>query len=138
MLSVIAKHKNSHISQLHGECVFQYVSMFLFVCLLFTYRSDSSAACEASESFWVAVASLSSERSKSSSRSWMRRFKAATSPSAYKEKHSTMTKAIDGFTFVTGLNCPTSFNSPEAKKIFQKLFNYNFGYWEKSRLITAR
>ena len=50
--------------------------------IFWAYRSDSSAACEASANFCVAVASLSSDLSKSSSRSWMRRFKAATSPSA--------------------------------------------------------
>ena len=50
-----------------------------------SYRSDSSAAWEASASFCVAVASLSSLLSRSSSSSWMRRFKAATSPSAYTE-----------------------------------------------------
>ena len=48
------------------------------------YRSDSSAACEASANFCVAVANLSSDLSRSSSKSWMRLFKAATSPSAYK------------------------------------------------------
>ena len=46
------------------------------------YRSDSSAACEASASFCVAVAKRSSDLSKSSSRSWIRLLRAATSPSA--------------------------------------------------------
>lgn len=48
-----------------------------------TYRSLSSAACEASESLAVAEPKRSSERSRSSSKSWIRRFKAATSDSAY-------------------------------------------------------
>lgn len=49
-----------------------------------TYRSLSSAACDASESLAVAEAKRSSERSKSSSSSWMRRLRAATSDSAYR------------------------------------------------------
>jgi hypothetical protein len=48
------------------------------------YRSDSSAADEASDNLDEAEAKRSSERSRSSSKSWMRRFKAATSDSAYK------------------------------------------------------
>lgn len=48
-----------------------------------THRSDSSAACEASANLAVAVARRSSDLSKSSSRSWIRRFSAATSLSAY-------------------------------------------------------
>ena len=47
-----------------------------------TYRSDSSAAWEASASFWVAVASLSSDLSRSSSSNWILLLRAATSPSA--------------------------------------------------------
>jgi hypothetical protein len=48
------------------------------------YRSDSSAADEASDNLDEADAKRSSERSRSSSNSWMRRFKAATSDSACK------------------------------------------------------
>ena len=51
-----------------------------------SYRSLSSAACEASASLAVAVAKRSSDLSRSSSRSWMRRFKAATSDSACNNK----------------------------------------------------
>lgn len=51
---------------------------------LSTYRSDSSAADEASDNFEEAEAKRSSERSRSSSNSWIRRFKAATSDSACK------------------------------------------------------
>jgi len=47
-----------------------------------TYRSDSSAAADASDNFAVAEAKRSSERSRSSSNNWIRRFKAATSDSA--------------------------------------------------------
>lgn len=49
-----------------------------------TNRSLSSAAWEASDSLAVAEPKRSSERSKSSSSNWMRRFNAATSDSAYK------------------------------------------------------
>lgn len=48
-----------------------------------TYRSLSSAAWEASSSLDVATFSLSSDLSRSSSISWIRRLRAATSPSAY-------------------------------------------------------
>lgn len=47
-----------------------------------TYRSLSSAACDASASLAVAVARRSSDLSRSSSNNWIRRFKAATSDSA--------------------------------------------------------
>lgn len=47
-----------------------------------TYRSLSSAAWEASDNLAVADPRRSSERSRSSSSNWMRRFKAATSDSA--------------------------------------------------------
>lgn len=47
-----------------------------------THRSDSSAAWLASESLAVAVARRSSDLSRSSSSSWMRRLRAATSDSA--------------------------------------------------------
>lgn len=49
-----------------------------------TYRSDSSAADEASDNLEEAEAKRSSERSRSSSNNWIRRFKAATSDSAWK------------------------------------------------------
>ena len=49
-----------------------------------TYRSDSSAADEASDNLEEADAKRSSERSRSSSNNWIRRFKAATSDSACK------------------------------------------------------
>ena len=49
---------------------------------VWTYRSLSSAAAEASESLAVADAKRSSERSRSSSNNWMRRLRAATSDSA--------------------------------------------------------
>merc|ERR1719266_2132518 len=55
--------------------------LFLFSSA-FLIRSDSSAACEASASFCVAVASLSSLLSRSSSSSWILLLRAATSPSA--------------------------------------------------------
>lgn len=47
-----------------------------------TYRSLSSAAWDASESLAVAEPKRSSERSRSSSKSWIRRLRAATSDSA--------------------------------------------------------
>lgn len=50
-----------------------------------TDLSLSSAAAEASANFAVAVANLSSERSKSSSNNWIRRLRAATSDSACNE-----------------------------------------------------
>lgn len=53
-----------------------------------TYRSDSSAADDASDNFEEAEAKRSSERSRSSSNNWIRRFKAATSDSAWKVQTS--------------------------------------------------
>uniref|UniRef100_A0A1L8EGX6 Putative secreted mucin n=1 Tax=Haematobia irritans TaxID=7368 RepID=A0A1L8EGX6_HAEIR len=57
-------------------------SMFVRFSRAFRIRSLSSAAWEASESLAVAEPKRSSERSKSSSSNWIRRFKAATSDSA--------------------------------------------------------
>merc|ERR1712018_299931 len=51
----------------------------------FLIRSDSSAACEASASFCVAVASLSSDLSRSSSSSWILLFRAVPSPSSRRQ-----------------------------------------------------
>lgn len=52
----------------------------------FVYRSLSSAACDASANLAVAVARRSSDLSRSSSNNWIRRFRAATSDSAYKKR----------------------------------------------------
>lgn len=53
-----------------------------------TYRSDSSAAADASDNLAEAEAKRSSERSRSSSNNWIRRFKAATSDSACKVREN--------------------------------------------------
>lgn len=57
--------------------------MFLFDKIWKNYRSDSSAEWEASANLVVAVFKRSSLRSKSSSSSWTRRLRPATSPSAW-------------------------------------------------------
>lgn len=54
--------------------------------MVIAHRSDSSAAWLASASLAVAVARRSSDLSRSSSKSWIRRLSAATSDSAWGEK----------------------------------------------------
>lgn len=60
-----------------------YLNFLVFPVGQVTYRSLSSAACEASDNLDVADPRRSSERSRSSSSNWMRRLRAATSDSAY-------------------------------------------------------
>lgn len=60
------------------------------------YRSLSSAAWEASASFSVAEINLVSDRSKSSSISWILLFKAATSPSACFNEEKNIVNKLSG------------------------------------------
>uniref|UniRef100_A0A915I9S1 Uncharacterized protein n=1 Tax=Romanomermis culicivorax TaxID=13658 RepID=A0A915I9S1_ROMCU len=66
------------------------------------YRSLSSAACEASSNFSVAIFKRSSARSKSSSKSCIRRFMAATSASDY-TRYILLFEKLSGILYATFL-----------------------------------
>lgn len=118
--------------------------------------SLSSAAFSASSSFCSAVASLSWARSSSSSTSWILRFRAATSPSAWWQKRSEViyiltrkTYVLIFFSYLQGFSmiaCHfhtkflffTKHNQLRQKKHFCTLYDHHHPLWFKQRLASEQ